>query len=230
MTKIPDICGHLQKLDQYVENVFVPALIDGLLLLPVKSGGMGIVLFADIAQTECKNSRNITESLTKLHLEQFPESRINRDELAKLKYNIKKEKMQFNTEILQSLIIELSTNKIRLNKTNQEKGATACLSTLPLKEEGYNLPKQEFWDLVKMRYGWPLSSSPNMCSYGAKYDLKHSLSCKKGGFVRFRHYLLRNITSNLIDQVFQDVPVEPPLQTLTDEIFDGYINECERRG
>ena len=150
MTKIPDICRHLQKLDQYVENVFVPALIDGLLLLPVKSGGMGIVLFADIAQTECKNSRNITESLTKLHLEQSPESRINRDELAKLKYNIKKEKMQFNTEILQSLIIELSTNKIRLNKTNQEKGATACLSTLPLKEEGYNLPKQEFWDLVKM--------------------------------------------------------------------------------
>ena len=69
-----------------------------------------------------------------------------------------------------------------------------------------------------------------MRSCRAKYDLKHSLSCKKGGFVRFRHYLLRNITSNLIDQVFQDVPVEPPLQTLTDEIFDGYINECERRG
>ena len=29
LTTIPDICRHLQKLDQYVENVFVPALIDG---------------------------------------------------------------------------------------------------------------------------------------------------------------------------------------------------------
>ena len=53
----------------------MPALIDGhtpnnaerkLLLLP---GGMGIVIFADIAKTEYRNSINITESLTKLHLE-----------------------------------------------------------------------------------------------------------------------------------------------------------------
>ena len=73
---IPDICGHLQKLDQYVEKVFIPALIDGhipnnverkLLSLPVKLGGMGIVIFVDIFETEYQNSRSITESLTKLH-------------------------------------------------------------------------------------------------------------------------------------------------------------------
>ena len=79
---------------------------------------MGIVIFADIAKTEYQNSRNITESLTKLHLEQTTEYNINRDELAKLKYNIKKEKLQRNTERLQSLIIDLPTNKIRLNKIN----------------------------------------------------------------------------------------------------------------
>ena len=73
---IPDICGHLQKLDQYVEKVFIPALIDGhipnnverkLLSLPVKLGGMGIVIFVDIFKKEYQNSRSITESLTKLH-------------------------------------------------------------------------------------------------------------------------------------------------------------------
>ena len=68
-----------------------------------------------------------------------------------------------------------------------------------------------------------------MRSCRAKYDLKHSLSCKKGDFIAFRHYLLRNITSKLIDQVFHNVPVQPPLQTLIGEMFDGYINECERR-
>ena len=88
---------------------------------------MIIVIFADIAKTEYQNSRNITESLTKLHLEQ--------------------------------------TTK--------------------------------------------------------KYDLQHSLSSKKGGFVSLRRNHVRNITANLIDQVCHDVRVEPPPQTLTGKTFDS---------
>ena len=38
-------------------------------------------------------------------------------------------------------------------KINQEKGASTCLSTLPLKKEGCSLSKQSFWDLAKIRYG-----------------------------------------------------------------------------
>ena len=159
---IPDICQHVQKLDQYVEKVFIPALIDvdrprnierKLLLLPVKLGGMGIVIFADIAKMEYQDLRNITESLTKLHLEQTTAYNINREELTKFKNNIKKEKLRRNTKRLQSLIIDLPPNKIPLYKINQEKGVYTWLSTLTLKEEGYSLSKQEFWDLVKIRYG-----------------------------------------------------------------------------
>ena len=109
MRTIPDICQHLQKLNQYVEHVFTPALIDEhipsnverkLLLLHVKLAGMEIFIFADITKKEYQNSRNITESLTKLHLEQTTDYSINRDKLANLKYNIKKEKLQQNTERL----------------------------------------------------------------------------------------------------------------------------------
>ena len=85
---------------------------------------MEIVIFTDIAKTEYQNSRNITESLTKLHLEQSTEYNINRVELAKLKNNIKKEKLHRNTERLQSLIIDIPTNKILLNEINQEKTAS----------------------------------------------------------------------------------------------------------
>ena len=85
---------------------------------------MEIVIFADIAKMEYQNSRNITESLTKLHLEQSTEYNINRVELTKLKNNIKKEKLHRNTERLQSLIIDIPTNKILLNKINQEKAAS----------------------------------------------------------------------------------------------------------
>ena len=138
-----------------------------------------------------------------------------------MKYNIKKEKLERNTERFQSLIIDLSTNKIHLNKISQEKGASGWLSSLPLKEEACSLLKQEFSDLVKIRYGQPLSRLPNMYSCGVKYDLQHSLPCKKCGFAILRHNHLRNITRNLIDQVCHDVRVEPPLQILIGEKFDS---------
>ena len=81
---------------------------------------MEIVIFTDIVKTEFQNSKNITESLTKLHLEQSTDYNTNRDQLAKSKYNVKKEKLQRNTKRLQSL----SINKTCLSKIKQKKGAS----------------------------------------------------------------------------------------------------------
>ena len=143
MRTIFDICQYLQKLDRYVGKDFLQTLFDGhipsnierkLLLLPVELGGMGISIIADIAKMEYQISRNITE--TKQHLEQTTEYNVSREELAKLKNNIKKENLQNNIERPQTLIIDLPTNNIRLNDINQEKGASAWLLTQSLKEEG----------------------------------------------------------------------------------------------
>ena len=155
-----------------------------------------MVFFADTDKTEYQNSRKITESLAKLHLEQTTKYNIIRVQLEKLRYNIKKKKLQLNTERLQSLIIDLPTKNIRLNKINQVKGASTWILTLPLKEEGCSSLKHEFLDL---RYGWPLSRLPDMCSCKSKYNLQHSLSCRKGGFVILRHNNhLRNISESPI--------------------------------
>ena len=146
MGTIFDIFEHLQKLDWCFEKDFILTLTYGhipnniktiLLQLSVKLGGMGIVIFTDIAKMEYPNSRSITESLSKLHLEQTTEYNISREEIANLKNNIKKEKLQHNTEQPQTLIIDL-------NEINQEKGASTWLSTLSLKEEQYSLSKQKF--------------------------------------------------------------------------------------
>ena len=88
---------------------------------------MGISIIADIAKMEYQISRNITE--TKQHLEQTTEYNVNREELAKLKNNIKKEKLQNNIEKLQTLIIDLPNNNIRLNEISHEKGASTWLLT-----------------------------------------------------------------------------------------------------
>ena len=102
---IPDTCQHLQELGHYyVEKCFVPALTDGhisnsiemkLLSLPVKPGGMRIVTFADMAKTEYQNLRNMTKSSAKIGKENCS---------------------IMQKGFLQSLVINLSTNKICLNE------------------------------------------------------------------------------------------------------------------
>ena len=52
---------------------------------------MGIAVFANIAKAEYQNSRNIIESLKKVHLDQYIEHNISRKELTKLK-NISRKK------------------------------------------------------------------------------------------------------------------------------------------
>ena len=82
------------------------------------------------------------------------------------------------------------------------------------------LNKQEFLDLVNIRYGWPLSQTPRTCSCENNFNIKHSLTCRKEGFIALRHNRRRNITHNLLKQVCHNVRVEPTLQKLTGEQFE----------
>lgn len=91
------------------------------------------------------------------------------------------------------------------------------MTTLPIKEEGYQLDKQSFWDLMKIRYGYQLSRLPERCPCGSVFDIQHALTCKKGGFVSQRHNALRDVTTRLLTEVCKDVKVEPPLHPLTGE-------------
>ena len=114
----------------------------------------------------------------------------------------------------------MSDEKLKLNDIHQEKGASIWLSALPLKGEGYYLNKQEFWDLVKLSYGWPLSLLPIQCICGAQCNVQHALSCKKGGFITLRHNHIRDVTAELLSQVTRDVKIDPVLQFLTYETFE----------
>ena len=114
----------------------------------------------------------------------------------------------------------MSDKKLKLNDMHQEKGASIWLSTLPLKDEGYCLNKQEFSDLVKLRYGWPSSRLPTQCICGAQCDVQNSLSCKKGGFATLRHNHIKNVTAELLSQVTKHLKIEPVLQSLTGKTFE----------
>ena len=89
-----------------------------------------------------------------------------------------------------------------------------------IKEERFQIDKQSFWDLLKIRYGHQLNRLPNICACGVSFSLDHALSCKKGGFITQRHNSIRDTTASLLAQVCKDVKVEPMLTTLSGESFD----------
>ena len=83
----------------------------------------------------------------------------------------------------------------------------------------FHLTKRKFWDAVNIRYAWPLTGLPSRCACGDPFNLEHALKCKKGGFIIQRHNELRDLTADLLDEVCNDVAIEPPLETLTGETF-----------
>ena len=115
-------------------------------------------------------------------------------------------------------------NTKRMMETLNQKGVSNWLTTIPTKEQGFELTKQEFWDAVRIRYNWPLDRVPSTCACGSTFDLAHALSCKKGGFVSLRHNEIRDITSKLLEEVCIDVRKEPLLQELNNEDLPRQAN------
>ena len=107
-----------------------------------------------------------------------------------------------------------------LVKQARDSGASSWLNALPLEQQGFNLNKDEFRDAVNLRYNLPLNGLPSRCTCGKTFDVKHAMSCKKGGFVSQRHDNIRDLFTILLDKVCKNVQLEPHLLPLEGESFD----------
>ena len=137
---------------------------------------------------------------------------------------IKNERRHRSEEKLNEILKSLPEEQKRMNEANKEIGASNWLSSLPLKDLGYELNKEQFRDALRIRYNWNIPRLPSECACGCRFDLSHALSCKKGGFVTLRHNEVRNITSNLLKEVCRDVRVEPSLLELNGEQLNRQAN------
>ena len=54
-------------------------------------------------------------------------------------------------------------------ETLYQKGVSNWLTNLPIKEHGYELTKEEFWDAIISRYNWPLDRIPSQCICGDRW-------------------------------------------------------------
>ena len=52
---------------------------------------------------------------------------------------------------------------------------------------------------------------PTSCPCGSKFDIRHSMSYKKGGFICIRHNDLRDQTANMMSEKCKDTEIEPEL-------------------
>ena len=105
----------------------------------------------------------------------------------------------------------------RLVKFSTEKGFSNWLTMLSITERSFELSKQQFWDSVRLSYGWEIANLP--CE--SKFDIQHSISCKKGGFVSIRQNDLRDLIARIVSEVCKDTEIEPKLLPLPGEEVHG---------
>ena len=129
--------------------------------------------------------------------------------------------------------IKLNLKKISLNEAlaaiphnlkpvieqTTDKGASSWLNALPLKNQDFDLNKEDFRDALRLRYGVSLENLLSMCACGERFNVNHALSCKKGGFVTNRHNNLRDSFTVLLNKVCINVQNEPHLLPVTNETF-----------
>ena len=149
------------------------------------------------------------------------------ENVIQIKNKLKLMKLQHHQKQLNELRLKFTDQQKRLSELNQEQGAICLLATLPILDEGYDLAKQLFCDVIQMRCGWILPRLPTNCECGTKFDTQHALSCKKGGFISLSFNHLRNIMATLLKEVCKlslQIGVEPQLQELTGEILHPSAN------
>ena len=224
---IPNIADKLKTLDDKVQNDFIPAITEGhrcnhaersLLSLPVRLGGMGIPIFAEICQIEFNNSVRATKQLTHNINRQIQEYEIDRVIEKEVEQAIKKERKERQEKLLVEIRSSMTKEELRANDNAQQKGASAWLNALPLEAEDYALNKREFFDAIQLRYRWSMKRLPINCvCKKEQFSTDHAMQCINGGFVHKRHDRIRDALAKLLDDVAYDVRIEPPLEPLTGE-------------
>ena len=222
----PNIAHLLQPLEDLIQQKLIPVLFGGRTVshdmrkvasLPARLGGLGLLNPVLEAEHEFDCSQIMTQQLTEAIVNQrsyFQPNQEKQQEAVKLVKDKKLERHKIVTEEIKAVVSEDVFKVILLSA---EKGASIWLTTLPLKELGFRLNKQDFVDSLCLRYNLRPKDVPKSCACGSDYSVNHCLTCKKGGYVHIRHDTIRNTMGELLKEVCKDVRVEPSLLCITGE-------------
>ena len=89
----------------------------------------------------------------------------------------------------------------------------------PQSKNGFNFHKQAFRDALCLRFGWTPTRLAPHCRCGHPFSVSHVFSCPNGAMCSIRRNTIRDITAQLLTEVYPNICVEPTLQPLTGETF-----------
>ena len=225
---IPNISDDLKRLDKAIDEQLLKPIFDNYEFnyserqwysLPPRKGGLGIIIPSEVSDTFYQNSRHVTENLVSRIVNQHqPAESMENDAHQRVTQIIRTGKAQREDDKLAYVKSTLDPKKMKILEAISEKGASNWLTTMPIREHGFYLNKQEFWDSIRTRYGIALTRLPSQCAAcGVPFNVEHAFSCKYGGFVTIRHNEIRDFTAEVLREVSQNVEVEPLLTPLTGE-------------
>ena len=230
---IPNIRDVIKQVDDFVDDQLIPAITEGhatseedrkLMTLPVRLGGLGIPRFYEICEDEYRNSQRITEHLNTKIIAQDNVYIPDRAREKEIEATIKREREKKHEENLEILRQTMTKKQKRGNDVARMKGASAWLTALPSKEDGFDLNKREFFDAIALRYCWDLRRLPSYCTCNNTFTVEHAMNCGTGGYIIRRHNRLRDLFAKALNDVAYGVHTEPMLQPLTGECLPDTSN------
>ena len=190
-------------------------------------GGMGIPIFANLCESEFRNSSVLTKQISTNIKNQVVKLDFDAREYRSAMNKIKESKVNAFKDTLRELRERMTPDQLRANDLSQLPGASSWLQSLPLKDNDFVLNKREFHDGIRMRYRWQLKYLPSHCACGKEFTIDHALLCQKGGYIHQRHDELRNLFATLGENISNDVEIEPHLQPLSGEVLPRSTNTSE---
>ena len=219
---IEGISELFKPLEDAISKSLIPAILGrevsaverDMLALPLRYGGLGIQNPEKTSDREYVASKKITKQLTELIVNQDQDlSKLDKSLICKTKADLKLEKeIAFAAEKKRIESLITSEPKKRAFMIASEKGSSSWLSALPLRSLGYCLNKKDFRDSLRLRYNWPIPDVCKHCACGKNNSVDHALTCKKGGYVTFRHDILVETEAELLREAkCRNVYTEPSL-------------------
>ena len=190
-------------------------------------GGLGIFKFSEKCKHGYDASKKVSKPLTNLIIQQS-EKLPSLTEILELRAEVPKSKSNRLNNLLNEVENTLMPEQNRAVQQVKQKGTSNWLNVLPLEDHGFTLTKGDFRDALALHYNKPLRSLPLNCLCGQKLNVIHALNCKKGGFVTIGHNNMDDFEANLLRIVNNDVEVEPQLQQVDNEQFNGLKEDNAR--
>jgi len=88
--------------------------------------------------------------------------------------------------------------RLKLIEINSQNGANTTLTAFAAAQFGLTLNRQEFRDMLFVRFALEIPDLPSHCACGKQNNLQHASACRKGGFRIRQHNKAVNVWASLI--------------------------------